>query len=119
MTGHIKGYVNGIIEGEFSGVIDGEMGAVVRAKDTVEQIGQDGRQEALRELPVSGEEVAQARPDGETGGDDADDGEGSGGFQAEEASGGESLGGLQAQEASGGAEGAAEKEGQEVANHEA
>ena len=27
MTGHIKGYVNGVIDGEFSGVIDGEMGA--------------------------------------------------------------------------------------------
>ena len=38
MTGHIKGYVNGVIEGEFSGVIDGEMGAVVRARDTVEQL---------------------------------------------------------------------------------
>ena len=36
MTGHIKGYVNGVIDGEFSGVIDGEMGAVVRAKDKVE-----------------------------------------------------------------------------------
>lgn len=38
MSGHIKGYVNGVIDGEFSGVIDGEMGAVVRAKDTVEQL---------------------------------------------------------------------------------
>lgn len=38
MTGHIKGYVNGVIDGEFSGVIDGEMGAVVRAKDNVEHI---------------------------------------------------------------------------------
>ncbi len=36
MTGHIKGYVNGVIDGEFSGVIDGEMGAVVRARDIVE-----------------------------------------------------------------------------------
>ncbi len=36
MTGHIKGYVNGVIDGEFSGVIEGEMGAVVRAKDIVE-----------------------------------------------------------------------------------
>lgn len=33
MTGHIKGYVNGVIEGDFTGVIDGEMGAVIRAKD--------------------------------------------------------------------------------------
>ena len=38
MSGHIKGYVNGVIDGEFSGVIDGEMGAVVRAKDSVEQL---------------------------------------------------------------------------------
>lgn len=36
MTGHIKGYVNGVIDGEFSGVIEGEMGAVVRARDIVE-----------------------------------------------------------------------------------
>jgi len=40
MSGHIKGYVNGVIDGEFTGVIDGEMGAVVRAKDTVESLGQ-------------------------------------------------------------------------------
>lgn len=39
MSGHIKGYVNGIIDGEFSGLIDGEMGAVVRARDSVEQTG--------------------------------------------------------------------------------
>lgn len=36
MTGHIKGYVNGVIEGDFTGVIDGEMGAVIRAKDVYE-----------------------------------------------------------------------------------
>ena len=36
MTGHIKGYVNGVIEGDFTGVIDGEMGAVIRAKDMYE-----------------------------------------------------------------------------------
>lgn len=35
MTGHIKGYINGMVDGEFSGVIDGEMGAVVRHKDVV------------------------------------------------------------------------------------
>lgn len=40
MSGHIKGYVNGVIDGEFTGVIDGEMGAVVRAKDTVEPLEQ-------------------------------------------------------------------------------
>jgi len=37
MSGHIKGYVNGVIDGDFSGVIEGEMGAVVRAKDMVEK----------------------------------------------------------------------------------
>lgn len=36
MTGHIKGYVNGVIEGDFTGVIDGEMGAVIRARDMYE-----------------------------------------------------------------------------------
>ncbi|MBD5461224.1 MAG: MMPL family transporter [Lachnospiraceae bacterium] len=40
MSGHIRGYVNGVLDGEFSGVIDGEMGAVVRAKDTVEPLEQ-------------------------------------------------------------------------------
>lgn len=43
MSGHIKGYVNGVIDGEFTGVIDGEMGAVVRAKDVVNQIDQNGQ----------------------------------------------------------------------------
>ena len=43
MSGHIKGYVNGIIDGEFSGVIDGEMGAVVRARDSVSAVGPDGQ----------------------------------------------------------------------------
>lgn len=36
MTGHIKGYVNGVIEGDFTGIIDGEIGAVIRARDTYE-----------------------------------------------------------------------------------
>lgn len=36
MTGHIKGYINGVIEGDFTGTIDGEMGAVIRAKDIYE-----------------------------------------------------------------------------------
>lgn len=36
MTGHIKGYVNGVIDGDFTGVIDGEMGAVIRARDMYE-----------------------------------------------------------------------------------
>ena len=46
MNGHIKGYVKGVIDGEFSGVIDGEMGAVIRPKDTFENIdsvSQDGK----------------------------------------------------------------------------
>lgn len=38
MTGHIRGYVNGIVDGDFSGVIDGEMGAVVKAKDNFENL---------------------------------------------------------------------------------
>nr|WP_300816336.1 MMPL family transporter [uncultured Acetatifactor sp.] len=70
MSGHIKGYVNGVIDGEFSGVIDGEMGAVVRAKDSVEQ---------LREYKV---EAGEAQPrlaveDGDAGepGEDLPEGE--------------------------------------------
>lgn len=35
MSGHIRGYVNGVVDGEFTGVIDGEMGAVVRHRDEV------------------------------------------------------------------------------------
>ena len=50
MSGHIKGYVNGVVEGEFTGVIDGEMGAVVRAKDTVENL-RIYDTERLEELP--------------------------------------------------------------------
>lgn len=38
MTGHIRGYVNGVIDGEFTGVIEGEMGAVVRPKDMVQPV---------------------------------------------------------------------------------
>lgn len=38
MSGHIRGYVNGVVDGEFTGIIDGEMGAVVRAKDNVEHL---------------------------------------------------------------------------------
>lgn len=47
MTGHIKGYVNGVIDGEFTGTIDGEMGAVIRARDIYEN---------TRELLECGEE---------------------------------------------------------------
>ncbi|MDE6701433.1 MAG: MMPL family transporter, partial [Acetatifactor sp.] len=41
MNGHVRGYVNGIIDGDFSGIIDGEMGAVVRARDTVEDLNEE------------------------------------------------------------------------------
>lgn len=47
MTGHIKGYVNGVIDGDFTGTIDGEMGAVIRARDVYEN---------TRELLECGEE---------------------------------------------------------------
>lgn len=50
MSGHIKGFVNGVIEGEFTGVIDGEMGAVVRARDTVESLDQFRQEETA--VPV-------------------------------------------------------------------
>lgn len=57
MSGHIKGYVNGVIDGEFTGVIDGEMGAVVRARDVVNQIDQNG-QAIEEEVPkLESEEV--------------------------------------------------------------
>ena len=38
MSGHIRGYVNGVIDGDFTGSIEGEMGAVVRPRDTVQQM---------------------------------------------------------------------------------
>ncbi|MGN0403218.1 MAG: RND family transporter [Acetatifactor sp.] len=43
MSGRIRGYVNGVLDGEFTGVIEGEMGAVVRAKDSVEDIVTEGQ----------------------------------------------------------------------------
>lgn len=47
VSGHLRGYVNGVIDGDFSGVIDGEMGAVVRMKDTisVERNGEENPEE--------------------------------------------------------------------------
>ena len=57
MSGHIKGYVNGIVEGEFTGVIDGEMGAVVRARDTVEQLRENVPEQ---EAPLGLEAVDEA-----------------------------------------------------------
>lgn len=62
MSGHIKGYVNGVIEGEFTGVIDGEMGAVVRARDSVEQIDQESQDEAGYAPQIEAKEV---RSDGD------------------------------------------------------
>lgn len=56
MSGHIKGYVNGVIDGEFTGVIDGEMGAVVRARDNVTRVEEDD-QELPEGLPDTGEEM--------------------------------------------------------------
>lgn len=59
MSGHIKGYVNGVIDGEFTGVIDGEMGAVVRARDNVIRVEEDD-QELPEGLPDTGEEMQNA-----------------------------------------------------------
>ncbi len=59
MSGHIKGYVNGVIDGEFTGVIDGEMGAVVRARDNVTRVEEDD-QELPEGLPDTGEEMQNA-----------------------------------------------------------
>lgn len=60
MTGHIRGYVNGVIDGEFSGVIEGEMGAVVRARDFVENA------ECI-ESPKGIESVTDKEGEGDTG----------------------------------------------------
>ena len=68
MSGHIKGYVNGVIDGEFSGVIDGEMGAVVRAKDTVEQLREELPEGEVPEEPPQLEAVEIEGP-GEAGND--------------------------------------------------
>ncbi len=66
MSGHIKGYVNGIVEGEFTGVIDGEIGAVVRAKDNVEQL----------EGPVPALESAEDVKDTDSAESQTEDGDG-------------------------------------------
>lgn len=71
MSGHIKGYVNGVIDGEFSGVIDGEMGAVVRARDMVKSIDRNGQDEK-RDMPlleVKENEEVQCEADREGNGD--------------------------------------------------
>lgn len=58
MNGHIKGYVKGVIDGEFAGVIDGEMGAVIRPKDTYEDVDRAGQErkapqiDAVEEPPL-------------------------------------------------------------------
>lgn len=55
MTGHIRGYVNGVIDGEFTGTIEGEMGAVVRPRDMVRQM-----EDEVQEVPeLEAEEVAE------------------------------------------------------------
>ncbi|MDE7044178.1 MAG: MMPL family transporter, partial [Acetatifactor sp.] len=59
MNGHIKGYVNGVLDGEFFGVIDGEMGAVIRAKDTVENLGPEEQDTLVPELEAV-EEIADS-----------------------------------------------------------
>lgn len=59
MNGHIKGYVNGVLDGEFFGVIDGEMGAVIRAKDTVENLGSEEQDTLVPELEAV-EEIADS-----------------------------------------------------------
>ncbi|MCM1188420.1 MAG: MMPL family transporter [bacterium] len=69
MSGHIRGYVNGVIDGEFSGVIDGEMGAVVRVRDEVEDIDQNSQTmngevsqtDAVNETDTKSDTEAQAR----------------------------------------------------------
>ena len=69
MNGHIRGYVKGVIDGEFSGVIDGEMGAVIRPKDTfenIDQISQDDKTlhiEAVKEPRLI--EMTEAESSGE------------------------------------------------------
>ncbi len=64
MNGHIKGYVNGVVDGEFFGVIDGEMGAVIRAKDTMENLDAEEQAQAVPKLEAVEEADAeeQARP---------------------------------------------------------
>lgn len=62
MSGHIKGYVNGVIDGEFTGVIDGEMGAVVRARDSVKRIDRKS-QSSPGEVPEI--EASEIKNDGD------------------------------------------------------
>ena len=59
MNGRIKGYVNGVVDGEFIGVIEGEMGAVVRAKDTVENVDLDSQYARDAELTPTVSEQEQ------------------------------------------------------------
>lgn len=74
MSGHIRGYVNGVIDGEFTGSIEGEMGAVVRPRDTVQQLWkEEPRADKVRKLTSAQisptedqEEIFEAQPDGQT-----------------------------------------------------
>lgn len=56
MSGHIRGYVNGVIDGEFIGMIDGEMGAVVRPRDTVQKEAAEENTEIIETEHVGIEE---------------------------------------------------------------
>lgn len=82
MSGHIKGYVNGVIDGEFSGVIDGEMGAVVRAKDAVEQLREELPEGEVPEEPPQLEAVEIGGP-GEAGNEWSRDTEAGAGLDGE------------------------------------
>ena len=61
MNGHIKGYVNGVVDGEFFGVIDGEMGAVIRAKDTMENLDAEEQAQAVPKLEAVDDPDAEER----------------------------------------------------------
>lgn len=58
MSGHIRGYVNGVIDGDFTGSIEGEMGAVVRPRDTVQQMETEADVvQTIKEIEDKGSEV--------------------------------------------------------------
>lgn len=73
MNGHIKGYVNGVIEGDFSGIIEGEMGAVVRPKDVVKNIDENGNETDLKLLEGKAAEEAAETTDADADKESIDD----------------------------------------------
>lgn len=73
MNGHIKGYVNGVIEGDFSGIIEGEMGAVVRPKDVVKNIDENGNETDLKLLEGKAAEEAAETTDTDADKESIDD----------------------------------------------